>query len=178
MSAYSQLFGIYQQDGGDFSDNYPIELTLPPSSLAQIDQINSSLTGMLAYLPNNVQPVPVHVVEESDDTLLINSPSTCPEAQTWENQRESDSNTQAVYQSLNSTIEYLNNNDCTINGIWDLWLLGDTLTSDYYANFTMPCGLNYTNPHYNSIVFAYEWFTNYMFVGTGQMLQLYSFNLL
>mmetsp|Transcript_15459 Transcript_15459/g.13204 ORF Transcript_15459/g.13204 Transcript_15459/m.13204 type:complete len:287 (-) Transcript_15459:462-1322(-) len=180
MSAYSQLYGIYQGKGGAYPDNFPVgDLSRPP--FADQDLVNKSMdkvANMESYLPFNVQPVPVHTLTDAEDQLLAERPESCPILNSWTDSMFDDKKVLDMMGVLNDTIDTLKQRGYVVNTSWDMWNLGDTLECNYAQNLSYPYEIEYQDSVYNASKFFFEWFTMYMFSGTYNNTALYQYHLL
>ncbi len=70
MSAYSQTYGIYQNQGPNIPSNITnLTLTYPPYNTTLLNQVNSQINFSSA-LPFNFMPIPIHSIEPSEDFIL------------------------------------------------------------------------------------------------------------
>jgi hypothetical protein len=180
MSALSQLSGIFEGKGPVLTD---AEVTgmdgiLPPfSDKTLIQKQVDKLTDIKAALPFQVQAIPIHSVDISNDALLYGGGPACPNATFWYKQRPNDDNAQNVYASLDSTTKHLNKLGFNINQLYDYFPLGDALIADHMENKTLHKDLVYNTSYYNDIVFGHQWFVNYVYGGSDYELQALSYAL-
>ena len=82
QSAYSQLLGLYPNGTGskiNFAEMSDSKLAIPLWINSRIYTPFSNET-----IPTRFQPIPVHIVEESSDSLLVGySPKVCKNMKQW-----------------------------------------------------------------------------------------------
>ena len=82
QSAYSQLMGLYPNGTGseiNFAEMSDSKLAIPLWINSRIYTPFSNET-----IPTRFQPIPVHIVEESSDSLLVGySPKVCKNMKQW-----------------------------------------------------------------------------------------------
>jgi len=138
MSVQSHLLGLYPLGvGPKFPDDYPLNVAVPPYQA----QYDIQALGF-DVLPGNYQPIPVHVVEKSQDFLLT-CYDACPNYEDLKKaQKETDE-----YKSLDEKFQPILQKATKVFNIskaLDLSKLG-TITSDVYCdifeNNPLPEGL-------------------------------------
>ena len=177
MSVYSQLYGLFDGKGNSFPEDFPMNLTYPPYDQEIIDEVVTQLENTTSYLPFNYQAVPVHVMALSRDQQLTPG-YACPNAQNWQNTRINDANMKGVFNSLSDITSKLKDKGIIVNDMWDYFNLGDTLACNIAEGKPLPGGIKEGDELFNGAIYAFEWFTNYMFAGAGNLIPTYSFALL
>jgi len=82
QSAYSQLMGLYPNGTGsviNFAEMSDPSLAIPTWINSQTYTSSSNES-----IPTRFQPIPIHIVEESTDSLLVGySPKVCKNMKQW-----------------------------------------------------------------------------------------------
>lgn len=180
MSAFSQLSGIFEGKGPDITAAQAAspDVMLPPFQDTELLQtIAKKLADNAAALPFKVQAIPIHSVDLNTDGLLYGGAGTCPNATNWYKQRTNDDNAQNAFTTLDSTTKYLNKLGFNIQQMYDYFPLGDALIADHMANKVLNKDIVYGTQYYNDIVFAHQWFVNYVYGGADISLQAFSYTL-
>jgi len=177
-SANSVMYGIYGQYGQATTsiDRSILTLTYPAYKFSDaLIKLVETDTGDYA-LPNGYQPIPVHVVEPSVDTLLLSPSAACPAAtlhpsdptlldEFWKLY-------QPIVEEINERIEGTSFPKVTSPG--ELYMLADAILCDYYAG--RPQALKYTpeDPNWLNITFSYGYVSHTSAYSNQQYVQMYS----
>ncbi len=149
MSVGSHLLGLYPLGAGaKFPDDYPLKQAVPPYKAAfDIDDLGYNV------LPEQYQPIPVHMVDENEDDLLVPGGRVCPN---YNNLRKNQMNTD-IYQNFNTRFQPVFEEVRKVFNISEeinMSLLG-TITSDVMCDIMehYPVPKNFTQELWDKMVF-------------------------
>ena len=179
MSAESFLLGFFGSDSGPNLTNLNSEFNMPPHKID--NNIRKKIQALgLSALPFNYKPIPIHVVENSQDYLLYASNlEACP---LFAKMDIVDKNQKLrkfeilMKPTLDNIINILNDSSLTLNDLPYVW---DTIHCNLYAGKIIP--KKYAELHNNPELWRNLTFIhNYLFyvknVGRKQQIQLLSIN--
>jgi len=173
MSALSQLYGVYYQEGPNLGDGYPAEVAVPPYNSDEVKKILNDLTGVDAAIPDHYFPLPVHSILKKGDNLL-QSYLNCPNADKFYFSQKNDTKVQQTYAKLAETIKNLEKLGLNIHNVDDLDDLGDTIIADSANHVPLPGGLDPTTQDYKDVVFWALWYEIYPTLNMPLQRQLFS----
>ena len=169
MSVTSHLLGLYPLGAGDkFPDEYPLKLAIPPYKADfEIEDLGYDV------LPGRYQPIPVHIVERSKDTLLA-SYDACP---LYENIKSAQKKTD-LYKSFEEKFKPFFNKVAGVLNISKevkLSTLG-TITSDIFCDVfqNIPVPKNLTQELLDEMIFLKGLEVQYVDVGSEEERKLLS----
>lgn len=176
MSGQSLTFGFFKGSGPVFDSGYNQSIAFPPYPTTDL---NLNFTD-LSVLPDNYQPLPIHVVEYSKDELLQSFGPTCPKAYDLVKQQVDSSDYKAFFANyadiLNEMKETLNiTGDVTYRQISDTF---DALAADSYNHIDFPYPITHESELGKKVKFLFEYLDYFKNAGTPLQRQLYSMNLL
>jgi len=178
MSVLSQLSGIFYEKGKDLPEEASTDQMMPPFADEDLLQrIADELKETKTALPNKHQPIPVHSVDLPTDDLLYSGPGNCANSSLWFKQNTNNEDTQKIYETLETTTKYLKEQGYDLPQLSDYFVLADTVIANRFANKPLAKGVTYDDQYYKDIVFSYNWFTNYVYGGTGLQLRAFSYTL-
>jgi len=178
MSALSQLYGIFKEKGADLPDGFPTDQMFPPFANEDVlNKVQQQLKDVKSALPSKLQLIPIHSVDLASDALLYNGPSNCPNSSVWFKQNTNNDQTQKIFETLATTTTYLKGQGYELNQLFDYFVLGDTVIANHFANKPLAKGVTYNDQYYKDIVFAFQWFTNYVYGGVDLQLRAFSYTL-
>ena len=173
MSAAAQLQGIFEGMGPSLPDGSSPDLMIPPyANTTLVNEILANLSNTTAALPNNLQLVTINTADLNNDELLYGGPGTCPTSAQWFKDKPTDDQAQKVFDSLSTTTKALGVLGQNMKQLDDYFQLGDMLVADHFSNKSLPPGIEFNSSVYNDTVFGFQWFTNYVYTGTGPELRV------
>ena len=173
MSAYSQLYGVFEGTGNNFSSDFPLDLTLPPVNTEGVKN------SFLEVIPNNFQPVPIDSVELINDVLLQPGGPACPYADELLNKQINGELPKEMAHTFSSTLEQLGKMfNMPSFSVTDAVHLFDDVISAEYNNMTLPVNLTLDSPLGKNLTFLYNYLATNAGFGTAEQNQLQSVNLL
>jgi len=176
MSAYSQLYGIYNGTGPGLPADYNASLAAPPYASDSVQTIIDAMDNSYA-IPNNFQPIPVHVTEAKYDTLLLAQGNGCPSSSTYSNKNLQHPNVSIIYQNLSATVDYLNRNNVSVKSLADLYSVGDTAVCNLQNNFPLPGNMDPKSQVYEDVFFAMTYYFTLSIQGQEIQRQMNAYNL-
>ncbi|CAM6001540.1 unnamed protein product [Sphagnum balticum] len=144
QSALSQLYGLFPLGTGPNISDSVNNIAVPP-----IPDLSYNISSLgTDSLPMNFQPVAIHTINASNDTLLRGfSASVCPGLHTYYNEAENDSVAQMLYPLFTKTVEAvetLANRSLqgVIKGIQDIEMIFNDVIGDYLNGIPNPVSVN------------------------------------
>lgn len=179
MSASAHLYGVFQGKGPSLQSANSANFTIPPFiNLVSTNQVVSALENITTAIPSGFQPPILQTIQRQDDKMLFVGPWSCFNMGVWQKERETDEKNREILVFLNETVTQLRKLGYDIKTFEDLADFGDTLIDNYQDNRPMPKGIEYGSSLYNDSVFAFQWFSNYNYLGYGLERVLKALNLL
>ena len=173
VSALSQLYGIYNGIGPNLTDDYPVDLAVPPYNHTEVQAIVNNLVNTSAAIPDSYYPIPVHSLPRASD-IFLQSYLNCPSANAYYYQQMNDSTVQAVYAELNDTIANLTALGLDIEDEDDFDDLGDTVLGDYYNQVPLPGNISATSQEFKDLIFFTQWYEIYPTLGMDIQKKLFA----
>lgn len=179
MSASAHLYGVFQGKGPSLQSANSVNFTIPPfMDFVSTNQLVSALDNITTAIPYGFQPPILQTIQRQDDKMLFVGPWSCSNMGTWQKEREGDETNREVLTFLNETITQLRKLGYDIKTFEDLADFGDTLIDNYQDNRPMPKGIEFGSSLYQDSVFAFQWYSNYNYLGYGLERVLKALNLL
>jgi len=179
MSASAHLYGVFQGKGPSLQSMNSVNFTIPPFDDAiSIDQVVSTLVNITTATPLGFQPPIIQTIQRQEDKMLFVGPWSCYNMGVWQKERETDVTNTEVLTFLNETVTQLRKLGYDIKTFADLADFGDTLIDNYQDNRPMPKGIEFGSSVYLDSVFAFQWFSNYNYLGYGMERVLKALHLL
>lgn len=173
MSAYSQIYGIFEGTGNSFSSDYNLDLGLPPLDIGDIDNTFRQV------LPSNFMPIPIQTVELPDDALLQPGGPVCPYAEELLQAQLKKSKPNEIAELFNSTLITLGGMFNMTNFSYDDALhLWDDVIAAYTNQITIPGDIDPYSDLGKNLSFIYDYLATYAGYGSDEQLKLQSVNLL
>jgi len=177
MSAYSHMYGIYQQSGPVLADNISQADSVPPYQSDFIQQTIAKLDTKNA-LPNAFQAVPVHVLLGAEDHTL-RPWDACPNAKKWHKDNEADAEASEVLtKDMAALVKTLTDFGLEIKTWWDLYWAGDNGITNAFQEIALPANIDPKTQGYKDLKFAFEWYTTKIYEGTPDQRSFYALNIL
>ena len=172
MSVTSHLLGLYPLGAGSkFPDDYPLKQAIPPyQALFDIDDLGYNV------LPDQFQPIPVHIVEKAKDFLLVPGGPACPNYNKLrKNQTKTD-----IYKNFNTRFQPVFEEVrkvLNISGKVDMSELG-TITSDLMCDImeNHPVAKNLSHELWEKMIFLKGLDVQYVDVGNELLRKILGTN--
>lgn len=169
MSAYSHLYGIFEDDGFSYTSKLDTSASYPPfADSALVQEIAAELKNT-SPLPLKLAPFPVEMLPGGTD-IVLQGEDCCRNFGNWRNINVGSFEYSLMISRLQNTLDTLAGMGYPLNDWWTLNDFADTILVDQRENRTLPSNLTWDSELIQNITFLYNWGS--VFTQFGQPIQM------